>query len=455
MLRHADASPKALEQPVDTPPIRYDLQENVAGFTTSVFEAPVPARVLDMVQPLWRETFGNSFDRERHVLEGGCVEYTRDLLYVATNGGEVAGTAVITMGRGMQGAAALGGVGEVATAQKHRGRGIAATLVMLGRDDFTRLGGELLGLGTVNPAAARVYRKLGFSRLGGCDAWYCNCRDARAPEEYLVDYFRAARAAGPPRYINGSGSAWPCSVAEGTAGERVSAMSLVHWVGSSDDLLLDANLGLFTPRMETITSAMGVYDRYEGLRGDPLYQDGGEAGAKGTWLAAHSPDGQLVGLATCVADGATDGEGEGPTCWVDVFLHRSFLNEWGALLGGATSWAMSERRFSRVAVRVAQEDDSKQQVANCRTPLQHHPTMTCSRGFVLSDCLCVVSQRFIRHGFRPAAVDPEAEAAALILQHSVGGEDRVVELMVLEMMLGAADGAAADRRPQQPGLAAL
>ena len=34
-------------------------------------------------------------------------------------------------------------------------------------------------------------------RGGGCDAWYCNVRDSRTPEEYLVDSFRAARAAGP------------------------------------------------------------------------------------------------------------------------------------------------------------------------------------------------------------------------------------------------------------------
>ena len=108
-MRHADASPKALEQP-DTPPVRYSLQENVAGYTTDVFEAPVPAAVLDQCQPVWQETFGHSFDRERHVLEGGCVDYTRDLLYVASIDGEVAGTAVITMGRGVQGGAALGGV---------------------------------------------------------------------------------------------------------------------------------------------------------------------------------------------------------------------------------------------------------------------------------------------------------------------------------------------------------
>ena len=54
-----------------------------------------------------------------------------------------------------------------------------------------------------------------------------------------MDYFRQARRAAPPRYVNGSGAQWPCIIAEGTPAERVSVMALVHWVGSSDDLLLD------------------------------------------------------------------------------------------------------------------------------------------------------------------------------------------------------------------------
>ena len=321
MLRHRDASPRPLELPVEIPPVRYSLDASAAGgFTTEVWEAPVSRDApLDACETLWEVLFGSSFRQERAVLEGSCVDYTRDILYVAYVDSQLAGTTVLTLGRGSAGAL-LGGVGEVATAPQFRGRGIARTLVALARDDFTRLGGELLGLGTVNWRAAKLYRQVGFARLGGCDAWYCNCRDARSPEEYLVDHFRQARSAAPPRYVNGSGAQWPCTIAEGTPGERVAAMVLVHWVGSSDDLLLDANLALFSPRMETITSAMGVYGRYETLRaGNSGIDHSSSTVGPGTWFAAHSAEGQLVGLATCLGERTEGKDGEEEwTCWVDV-----------------------------------------------------------------------------------------------------------------------------------------
>lgn len=432
MLRHRDASPRPLEQPVDVPPVRYSLDAAAAGgFTTEVWEAPVPGETLDACQSLWEDTFGNGFAWERNVLEGGCVENARDVLYIAYVEGHLAGTTVLTLGRGNTGAM-LGGIGEVATVAQFRSRGIATTLVALARDDFSRLGGELLGLGTVNWEAAKVYRQLGFSRLGGCDAWYCNCRDARSPEEYLVDYFRQARNAAPPRYVNGSGMQWPCAIAEGTPAERVNVMVLVHWAASSDDMLLDSNLGLFSPRMEIIVSAMGMYSRYEALRagnytGDSQTSDAGP----GTWFTAHSAEGQLVGLATCVGERVADENGEKSwTCWVDVLVHRAFLGEFAGLLSAASTWAKAgddQRRvprFSRVAAKVAIEDDAK-------------------------------IQRFLRAGFRPEAA-AEAARPLKLGRGSVGGEAREVILTVLERTLtteamgglGAAGGP--ESRQRQP-----
>ena len=105
MLRHRDASPRPLDQAGEIPRVRYSLDASRGGFTTEVWEAPVPHEVLDPCCALWEATFGNSFHQERSVLGGDCVDYTRDILYIAYVDGQVAGTSVITLGRGHASAA--------------------------------------------------------------------------------------------------------------------------------------------------------------------------------------------------------------------------------------------------------------------------------------------------------------------------------------------------------------
>ena len=83
--------------------------------------------------------------------------------------GVLAGTTTLTMGRGPAGVRF--GSCSVATASEFCSQGIAAMLVSLARDDFARLGGHLLSLAIVNPAAAMIYRMAGLSRLCACDAW--------------------------------------------------------------------------------------------------------------------------------------------------------------------------------------------------------------------------------------------------------------------------------------------
>ena len=75
---------------------------------------------------LWSAAFGEPFDEMRAVLAGGTLAHTRDVLYVARVGphGALAGTAVLTMGRGP--GARFGGVGEVATAPAFRKRGVVS-----------------------------------------------------------------------------------------------------------------------------------------------------------------------------------------------------------------------------------------------------------------------------------------------------------------------------------------
>ena len=179
--------------------------------------------------------------------------------------------------------------------------------------------------------------------------------------------------------------------------------------GSSDDIVLDANLGLISSRLQPNQSAMGLYASYEHLQ----QQLGG------SWFCAYSAAGSLIGLATCRPAAAITSDGdndEGCCCYVDCFMHRSFLAEWGALLYHATSWASRQQhpRFSKCRARVASEDPAK-------------------------------LQRFRAAAFVDATATTRAGAATsplppFVLSNSVGGARVEVAVTELELMLSRPGG---------------
>jgi GNAT superfamily N-acetyltransferase len=84
---------------------------------------------------------------------------------------------------------ALGGLGEVATVKRFRRRGIASDLCGLARDEFRKLRGRVLFLGTGNPDEARVYHRLGWRKLTGTNVMAL-IAGGEWPEAFLSEYFR-------------------------------------------------------------------------------------------------------------------------------------------------------------------------------------------------------------------------------------------------------------------------
>jgi GNAT superfamily N-acetyltransferase len=213
-------------------------------------------------------------------------------------GDEVAASVKLTVTRHPSAYATLG---EVATHPSFRRRGIAQELCRRAQDDFRSLGGQMIALGTGNPVAARRYFALGYRRLPGTDVWWNNVGDCRSPEEWAVDYFRAAEAAA---LAAGSGDLTKAlSIAEGTPMARVRMLPLIHHPHQSL-LSLDANVGLYSTRVSIVTSVNGLYPRYNSLPVESC----------GQWWTAQTckmeTDGReqigtLVGLATAWFDPAS------------------------------------------------------------------------------------------------------------------------------------------------------
>jgi GNAT superfamily N-acetyltransferase len=223
----------------------------------------------------------------------------------------------------------LGGAGGVATAEDCRRQGLAERLCREARELFREGGGEALFLGTVNPAAARVYNRLGWCRLAGSTV-YANITGDLSPEEFLVDWFR--------------GASGPVTVSPGTAHDRIPMIPLL--LTPHSEQVLDANLNLVSIRYARQDSCMGLYPRYAGL-----------AAGGGAWFGGWSENRRLVGLASARPLAAVDGESEW-TAQIDGCVHRVARAAWRDLIESALSWA-GEAGASEALVVTSVEDESK------------------------------------------------------------------------------------------------
>ena len=285
-------------------------------------EPPLPADVIEELAGFWEPIFEARYDDLRPVLAGAEVADNRNLIYLIREGGELAGTSQLTIS---QAAPALGGLGEVATAPAYRGRGIATRLCARARDDFRAQGGRALYLGTINPAAARVYYRLGWRNLAGTTVMAGTTGDD-SPEAFLVDYFRAQD--GRPQIV------------PGTAAARIPMIPLI--VMPHDWQVLDANVGLYSTRYAVQHSCMYLYPRFQALT-----QEG-----RGAWFGAQSDSGALLGLSTARLD-------EDGGCQIDGFGYRTSQDVWSELLRAAMRWGAAQGATVCWAA-VSVEDEGKQ-----------------------------------------------------------------------------------------------
>jgi len=264
-------------------------------------EVPLEKELAEELGRFWGQVFGESTAEFRGLLSGGETAHNRTTVHVAWQEHAIAGACYVTVSAAVP---FLGGLGGVAVAPCCRRKGIATALCRAARDHFRDCDGRALFLATGNPAAARLYHRLGWRKLAGANVW-ANIAGDESPEEFLVDYFRDG----------GTASAGPAGPAE-----RITMIPLL--VTPHDWQILDANAGMLSTRYAVQASCMGLCPRYETVC----------AGGEGAWFSARTGDGRTVGMSTVRLDGA-DGAG------VDGFTHVRFRHVWEELMERASSWA--------------------------------------------------------------------------------------------------------------------
>jgi GNAT superfamily N-acetyltransferase len=285
-------------------------------------EAPLPANLLDELCAVWEQTFATSYDGFRPALLGAEAGIHRDVVWVRREGADLAGTCHLTTVRSHP---ALGGFGEVATAPRFRGRGIAAELCGLARDEFLQAGGRALFLGTGNPAAARIYERLGWRPVPGTSVMALIATDENTPETFLSRHFRP----GGDTVVEAM-----------TAAARIPMIPLL--VSPHPSVMLDANVGMVSTTFAVQRSCMGLYPRYEALI----------EGGRGAAFCACAENGRLVGLATARM-------GDSGRCAVDVFTHRQWDDAWPELAQACLEWG-ADHGVTRFVADVVADDVGKQ-----------------------------------------------------------------------------------------------
>ena len=259
------------------------------------FRTPLPEELIPELTAFWEEIFGTSYEDFKSIFAGDETKDNEDILYLMRQDEDLAGTSHLTVGKAVP---RLGGLGEVATPTAFRRQGIAAELCESALDDFCRQGGEAFFLGTGNPAAARIYYRLGWRKLAGANVMALIV-SGNSPEAFLVDYFREAEG--------------QTTIIPGTSAQRIPMIPLI--VCPHDWQVLDANAGIFSTRYAVQSSCMGLYPKYDAL----LQQQ------SGTWFGAQTESGRLIGLATARLD-------ESGVCHVDGFTHQCHLDAWADLM---------------------------------------------------------------------------------------------------------------------------
>jgi len=298
--------------------MNHSRKENTLSFSKT--ESPLQSDLVAELATFWEDLFGVSYEKFRSVLAGSEQGLNRNFLYMARNGSKLVGTTQLTLS-GL--CPRLGGLGEVATAASHRRNGIGRRLCEQARDEFLDLGGEAILLGTVNPAAAQLYYRLGWRKLASTNVM-CLVKGHRSPEEFFVEHFRGEREV---------------SVAAGDAAQRIGMIPLL--VCPHDGRILDANLHLFSTRYAVQSSCMSLFPRYEALCDRE----------NGQWFAATTSDGCLVGLASARRRDAN-------TVQVDGFSHRNFHDASRHLLMACVRWA-SDHGANRCLAQVASDEEER------------------------------------------------------------------------------------------------
>lgn len=298
----------------------------MAGVAT--LDIPVAAPLVTQLMALWTDAFGEWDQDSERVLAGSERGQNFSMVFVGSADDPVAAANQVAVAAAAQTtqslrAPTLGTLGSVATWPQYQRRGIGTAVVAAARDRFFADGGEALFLGTGNPAAERLYQRLGWDRPHGAMMVTLRAADI-GPDEFIADYYEGTRSI--------------VTIARGDAGARACLPPLA--AAPHPWSLRDANVLLQSVHHAPVRACESLLVRYERLAAD----------GDGAWFEGRDSADRLVGVAT--ARLLATGE-----CRIDGFAHVAVRDGILDLLGAAKEWA--NERGDAIVADVAAADVGK------------------------------------------------------------------------------------------------
>ena len=218
---------------------------------------------------LWKLAFGIDVEPDitSDVLAGNEKDKNDFRVYSENVAGQIAATAIVVASLSLT---ELGALGEVATHPQFRNRGLATGLCRRLLEDFQDQGGEALFLGTVNPRAARIYERFGWNHIPDTKLMV-NLTGEESPHEFLTNYFA---------------DLVPLEVRVADSSSRIPIIPLI--ISPHNWFVLDANVSIFSTRIEKQLSCLGLYNRYHYLREKSL----------GEWFTLVTQEGKVLGISS-------------------------------------------------------------------------------------------------------------------------------------------------------------
>ena len=285
---------------------------------------PLDPESVRQMHQLWLAAFGNDFvsDVPDDVLYGEENRWNRTNIYRHISEEQTISTAIVISPLALP---SLGGLGEVCTAPRFRGEGLATRICQQLVKDFQRAEGLALFLGTVNPDAARIYERLGWQHINGSKLMV-NLSGSDDYDDFIRRYFATSI---------------PSQICRAKPGSRIPIIPLVLFPHAWS--ILDSNISLYSTNVEPQLSCLGLYRRYDYLR----------TRGQGEWFTLITEEAKVLGISSAVYKGDNRYQVDG-FCHPD---HDFFIR----LIQTAVNWCKAKKAVE-IRFNVSKQDKDKEKL---------------------------------------------------------------------------------------------